>query len=191
MRYLAFIPLFFLSIILSAQPLSVMVDVVDNLLPPGNDTIYHEQSNKLLWNNFNATPVMSGNTAALTSSGFGFGAMMMYKNEKGTLKITAYCFFDKSKSWVKPNQKTDYILQHEQHHFDVSRIGMQNFISELRRAKFTVQNYSSLIDKLYYECYNSMSKLQRDYDDETMNGRLKDKQAEWQTKIDRQLAASL
>lgn len=191
MRNYFFILLLFRPFQLLAQPLSVSVETISPVLASTNDSIYYRSTDKLIWNNFKAAPDKGGLTAALTSSGFGYDAGMLYKNGSGTLNINTYCFFDKSKSWVKPNQRTDYILDHEQHHFDISCIGMQIFIQRLKQTRFTVQNYSSMLDKLYNESYEAMTRLQNEYDNETKNGQLKNKQAEWIKKIDQQLAGLL
>ena len=154
----------------------------------GNDTVYYHPENKLSWSNFIGPYEPTGNVAALTASGFGYRAAMHSKNGKGNITIYTYCFFSKPDSWVKPNRHTDYILSHEQHHFDISYIGMKLFMSKLSQANFTLQNYQSLLNKIYKESYQAMSDLQHRYDGETKNGQLPAKQAEWIDAIDDRLA---
>ena len=178
----------FLSFYSFGQTLSVNVSIASPAVAAGNDTVYYNPDHKLSWNNFAGPYEISGNVAALTASGFGFKANMQSSNGRGRINISTFCFFSRSGSWVKPNKKTDYILGHEQHHFDISYIGMRVFIDRLQRAHFTLQNYATLLNKIYEESYRYMSELQQQYDGETKNGQLAGKQVEWDNSIDYRLA---
>jgi hypothetical protein len=99
-----------------------------------------------------------------------------------------YCYFDRTKSWVKAASKNDYALLHEQHHFDVSYIASNIFMQKLRQAKFTLANYNRLLTEIYNESTSALGKMQDDYDGQTRNGRVPEIQAAWNKKIDTQLA---
>jgi hypothetical protein len=173
---------------LQAQPLTSNVRLAKRVAAPASDTIYHQAGQLLVWDNFKGTPQAMGRVAALTSSGFGFDAGMAYSRNKGTINISVYAFFNKSKSWVKPDKKSAYILAHEQLHFDVSCIGMLLFIQKLRTTSFTVQNYSAELNRLYNEAYRQMYDMQDVYDKETDNGIKRSQQQEWSQRIKTQLA---
>lgn len=155
------------------------------------DTIFYDPDNKLTWSDFTARPDNRSIAAAITSSGFGYSCSMRARNRKGGLNITVYCFYNKSKSWVKPAATNDYALTHEQHHFDISYLATCSFIRKLKSVNFTIDNYTDLLDQLYEESYNELEKMQNEYDGKTMNGRLKNVQAEWNNKIDRQLESTV
>ena len=123
----------------------------------------------------------------MTTSGFGFGAGLNTLNGKGTLTINVFCYFLKSKSWYKEKHRNEYVLNHEQHHFDIAYLGTCYFVKKLKFAKFTTKNYATLLQNLYTEAYNYMSDLQDNYDDETDNGRAKAKQSDWNKIINDQL----
>jgi hypothetical protein len=153
-----------------------------------SDTVFYNPDNKLVWSDFRGRPDNRSIAAAITSSGFGYSCSMRARNNKGGLNISVYCFYDKNKSWVKRGEDNDYALTHEQHHFDITYLATCLFIRKLRSATFTLDNYTDLLDKLYNESYDDLEKLQNQYDGETMNGRLKNRQAEWNNKIDRELS---
>jgi len=159
------------------------------LPPEKGDTIFYNAGKKLAWKDFQGTPDNRSIAAAITSSGFGFSMEMKSRNHKTIFSISVYCFYNKSKSWVKPGMATDYALLHEQHHFDVTYIATCLFIQKLRAASFTLENFSDLVDKIYTESYDELERMQNDYDGQTKNGQLKNIQAEWNIKIDRQLAS--
>jgi len=154
----------------------------------GSDTIFYNPDSKLVWNDFKGHPDNRSIAAAITSSGFGYSCSMRATNNKGGLNISVYCFYDKDKSWVKRNLANEYALTHEQHHFDITYIATCIFIRKLRAAKFTFDNYNELLDRLYNESYDELESMQNQYDNETLNGRLKNVQADWNNKIDLQLS---
>lgn len=158
---------------------------------PLGDTILYQPGQNLTWKDFQGDPERKSVAIAITASGFGFSMSMKSRNGKTTLMITVNCFFNKKNSWVKQGMKSDYALLHEQHHFDITYIAVCLFVKKLKAANFTLSNYSALIDKINDESYAGLEKMQNDYDGQTKNGQLKDVQAEWNKKIDQQLAALL
>lgn len=82
---------------------------------------------------------------------------------------------------------TGYALEHEQHHFDITYINTCLFFKKLKEAKLNRSNYNSLSEKIYNECVEALHQMQDAYDGETLNGRKKEVQAVWNSKIDRQL----
>ena len=140
---------------------------------------------------FKGMPVENSAAIAITSSGFSFKAGFKNSGSKATLIITVSCNFDRNLSWMKERGKNEYVLGHEQHHFDITYIAVCLFVKKLKAANFTLSNYSALIDKINDESYAGLEKMQNDYDGQTKNGQLKDVQAEWNKKIDQQLAALL
>ncbi|MFT3911226.1 MAG: hypothetical protein QM737_17530 [Ferruginibacter sp.] len=152
---------------------------------PANETIYYSPGKKLVWSNFTGTaPNDNSIVAALTFSGFGYNASIKTVNGKGELNINVYCYFTKNMSWVKPGKNTAYILDHEQHHFDVTYIAAVIFMDKLQNAKFTTTNYNELLARIYKENCDLMNKMQNDYDGQTKNGQIKSEQARWNDLID-------
>ncbi|MBS1495403.1 MAG: hypothetical protein JSU03_09320 [Bacteroidetes bacterium] len=161
---------------------------VDEKMMPNNETIYYHPNSKLKWSDFNGEPNLTGNVAAITASGFGYKATMKNNGTKGQLNIAVYCYFNKNKSWVKPDKKTGYILNHEQHHFDVSFIAANLFFERLKKAGINFNNYNKVLPDIYKECCDLMNKMQDEYDGQTKNGQLKDVQEKWNRFIISKLA---
>ena len=152
-----------------------------------SDTVYYNANRKLTWPDFKGKPVLQSDATAITSSGFGYLATMQSRDGKTDIAITVYCYFGKQSSWVRVGGQSDYALTHEQHHFDVTYIVTNLFIKKLKAAKFTRNNYGNLTEKIYNESCRELEKMQNDYDGKTRNGRLKNVQVEWNTKIEKQL----
>lgn len=156
---------------------------------PASQTIYYNKDIPLTWQDFQGRPVLTGNVAALTMSGFGYKASMKSVNEASTLNLSVYCYFSIPKSWVKPDRKTNYILNHEQHHFDITYLVATMFIEKLKQQKITISNANTLLPKIYNDCCDIMNKMQDEYDLQTAHGQDKEMQQQWHETITKRLAA--
>ncbi|MBL7703362.1 MAG: hypothetical protein JNM14_14015 [Ferruginibacter sp.] len=160
-------------------------------IKPGysGDTIYYETDRKLSWADFKGRPDAASPAAAITQSGFGYRMSMQSYNNRTTINITVFCYFNKNKSWVKRGMKTNYALEHEQHHYDITYINTCKFIQMLKEAKLTKSNFASVVEKIHDDCFEALNKTQDEYDGQTSNGRIESMQFAWNKKINEQLAA--
>jgi hypothetical protein len=179
MKYTFFILLFFTSHFTANAQITTTISWVEKSNANAADVIYYNANKKLVWADFKGTPAQPSPVAAITSSGFGYKAGMKSSNGKGEINVSVYCYFSKPNSWVRKGKTTPYILNHEQHHFDATYICTKRFIEKIRNANLTTTNMNDVLAKLYKECSTEMRKMQADYDGETMNGQLKDKQEKW------------
>ena len=178
MKILPFI-LFFLPASLFAQ-LTTKVEWTRQTSMNASEVIYYNPDNKLVWENFKGRyPNDNSRIAAITMSGFGYNASMKSSGGKGQLNIQVYCFFNKNKSWVRPGKTTAYILNHEQHHFDISYIAACIFIDKIQSVVMTNSDYNTLLPRVYDECIEIMNKMQDDYDGQTRNGQETAQQDKW------------
>jgi hypothetical protein len=172
-----------------AQKFTTVVNYVLTNGAPDKTTIFYDGKTKLVWDDFQGKPDNSVDFAALTSSGLGFNMEFNSSNDGETMVINVFCGYSKPESWVKPDKKTDYLLNHEQHHFDLTYIYTQEFIQKLRAADFTKKNYDKVINKTFIDCEKELEEEQTKYDDETHHSVIKDKQEAWNKKIEDELAA--
>jgi hypothetical protein len=187
MRYTFLSIILLLSFAADAQ-VTTNISWTEKTEMPASQVIYYHPDKKLQWPDFKGEPLTTGPVAAITMSGFGYTASMKRNGNKGEINIGIYCYFSKEKSWVKPNKTTVYILNHEQHHFDVSYIAASLFMSRLKNIEITTGNINSVLPKIYKECCDIMNKMQDDYDGQTKNGQLKDIQEKWNTQLNDKLA---
>ncbi len=177
------------SIFLVAQKIETSINWVTNI-PDADNNILYNPGHKLSIEDFTGSPDNTPNAVAITASGFVFTAGFHSKGDKATLSLGVYCSFDKKESWMKEKGKTAYILEHEQHHFDISYLNTLFFIKKLKQTKFKHDNYMEQLRALYTEVVDKMEAMQNKYDTETHNGINKEKQAEWNKKIGEMLAAA-
>jgi hypothetical protein len=180
MRYLFLLILVSVSLLSAAQFTKNVYWTEQTSLTP-SDVIYYNPVRQLTWKDFRGSPDVSSRASAVTASGFGYKADYQNVGSKTNINISVYCYFNKNNSWVKPGRTTEYILNHEQQHFDISFIAATVFVEKLRAATLTKANYNTILPTLYKECCSLMNRLQDDYDGQTKNGQLQEMQAKWNT----------
>ncbi len=149
----------------------------------GGDTIYYNFNRTLKWTDFKGKPDENYFAGAVTASGFAFDSQVDFDGTTILLNIGVYTFFTKNDSWKKPGINSDYHLLHEQHHFDITRIGSEKFLNEIRNAHFTKENYTKLLTSIFDKVYDENIDTQHLYDKETNHSINVDKQLEWNSKI--------
>ncbi len=126
---------------------------------------------------------MSHKGSAVTSSGFAYSWNGQENGDVLYLNISVYTFFTKSNSWKKGMVNSEYHLGHEQRHFDITMLGTEKFVQELKKATYTMKNYHQLINQIFDRVYDENIALQNEYDRETKHSLDKEKQAEWNERI--------
>lgn len=185
-RYILFLSLFVLAFSAKAQ-FALNVYWTEQTTMAGSETVYYSTGRPLVWNDFKGRPDNGSNAAAMTASGFGYKADFKSTGPKSQLNIAVYCYFNKNSSWVKPGKNTNYILAHEQQHFDISFIAAAMFFEKLRSSGINRSNYNVLLPRVYNEAVAIMNRMQQEYDGQTKNGQLKEEQAKWAAYVDKQL----
>jgi len=184
MKYFSLLVLICYSGHLLGQQFTVNIIMFPSIGTETKDSIYYSPARKLTWADFKGMPDANNPAVAITNSGFGFGLGAYRGGGRTQLNINVHCSFSKVESWVKKGYDNEYVLNHEQRHFDISWYCTNLFYKKLKAAKLTASNYNQVITDIYTESYTYLRQLQDAYDTETNNGILKDKQAEWNKKID-------
>jgi hypothetical protein len=166
-----------------SQKVIVHAFMENKMATPESDTIFYNFNHKLKWADFKGKPEENYFAGAVTASGFAFDSQMDFDGRNIYLNIGVYTFFSKKDSWKKPQINSDYHLLHEQHHFDITRIGSQKFIAAIRNAHFTKQNYNTLLTSIFDKVYKENTAMQEQYDRETRHSLDVKKQLEWNNKI--------
>jgi len=143
-----------------------------------DDFIKWQESRRLAWDDFKAEPMQIGNTAAMTTTHLGFS----YKVTNGKVTYTIDCRFEKNKSWGLV--KNDWILKHEQGHFDIAEIFARKLNKSINEYQFNKSSFQKDLNDIYKSVVDEKEKFQQQYDDETDYSRNKPKQEEWLKKIE-------
>lgn len=135
----------------------------------------------LSWEDFQSAPQLGTEAVASTSTSLG----LSYQLRSGVLTYEITCNFSKPKSWG--SLKTDYILAHEQGHFDITEIHARKLYKALADLQFNRHTYKEDINAIYQQIVKEKEEMQETYDQESDHSRNHKVQSEWFTKIDNML----
>jgi predicted secreted Zn-dependent protease len=127
-------------------------------------------------------PKKEGDAVASTSTSLG----LSYQVRDGKLTYRITCDFSKEKSWG--SLKTEYILAHEQAHFDITEIHARKLYEALFTYEFNAATFKGDIATLYNRIVKEKEDMQEAYDGQTDHSRKRGRQIEWLEKIDTLLA---
>ena len=190
MKLFHLLPLLMLSLNFSGSPAPAKLQAYaaartgtsKNVLNNEDEMIPWRTQRKLTWDDFLCEPQKQGDAVASTSTSLGIS----YQLRNGELTYTITCNFAKKKSWGL--LKTDYILAHEQAHFDITELHARKLYEALYHYEFNAQTFKKDIAAIYDRIVKEKEAMQEAYDGETDHSRRKRAQYEWLEKIDTLLA---
>ena len=143
-----------------------------------DNSLQWSAARRLSWEDFKSRPDHNSTNAALTSSAVSFS--YSYDSEKG-FSYTIACLFQKNSSWGKI--KTEYILAHEQGHFDIAEIFARRLNKLMKAYSFNPATAQKEVPAIYQQVMTDLAAMQNQYDSETDFSRDKEQQAVWSLKI--------
>lgn len=164
----------FLFIFLAAANLSFAQSKNEELLD-------WSAARKLTWNDYKGRPEPGNDDAASTTTYLG----IEYNITSSSFGFKIESRFSKTRSWGR--YKDDYVLSHEQGHFDIAEIFARKLNKEMSEYQFNKRTYQQDLNKIYNVILEEKATMQGDYDDETNHSINKVKQAEWLKKIAKML----
>ena len=142
--------------------------------------IYYDASRKLKWPDFKDY-YGKRKEAAITASEISYQFTMI----GDVINVEVTCAFNKNNSIVMQGHKNDYILNHEQRHFDISYLFAKKFVNELNsRRNMNIEE----IDRVYNKIIAEWNAYQDRYDEETKNSVSKEGQDLWNQKIEHDIS---
>ncbi|QXV67216.1 hypothetical protein INP83_09060 [Mucilaginibacter sp. 21P] len=154
------------------------------------DTIYYRPDRPLTWDDFTGQPSKSLKHAAEVFSYIGYDQDIDLKNGVVYVKISLKPWVAKSASWVKPGQQNNYALNHEQRHFDITRLVAEHFKKRLSDLKLAPDTFEGEINMAYLDALRELNTLQKQYDTETVHARDSGEQQRWNDRIDKELISA-
>lgn len=157
--------------------LLLLIPAVSFAQESAEELVDWKDGQRLVWSDYKGKPDQNTDAAALTATYLGIEYVI---TEKGfTWKIQ--CRFSKTRSWGK--SKTDYILQHEQGHFDIAEIFARKLNKKMKAYKFARNSFKKDLKRIYDGVTEEKEKFQNKYDRETDHSRKKEEQVKWVKKI--------
>lgn len=104
----------------------------------------------------------------------------------GRVTFKAFAIMNTQRSWVRPDYKTEYTLQHEQTHFNITELFARRFMAELNGMKLRDQR-SPKVQSAFDKWKKEMEDTQNRYDADTKGLNTEKQQAEWNERIAKEL----
>lgn len=161
--------------------LAILVALSSFAQSKDEELIRWSKDQKLTWADYKGKPKQDSDAAASTATYLGIE--YNFGNKGFDYKIT--CSFSKTKSWGR--YKTDYILTHEQGHFDIAELFARKLHKEMINYRFNQKTFKEDLKNIYLSITAAKEQMQNDYDKETNHSIIKDKQEEWLKKIEKLL----
>lgn len=159
-----------------------------SFISPENEMVMSWRDDlKLTWNDFKGTQNIQSDAVAVTASGITFGYSVRKANSKivdFTVSVEAH--FYPEKSWVVKALANDYILAHEQLHFDITELHVRKFRQQISTVKVS-QHLGSELDRLHKSINKELATMQNQYDTESNNSINKEVQIKWVTFVKKEL----
>jgi hypothetical protein len=161
----------FFALILFAVPISAFM--------PSKDTnkIYWSNDVQLRWTDFKGSPKHIEGIEAFTTTGID------PKVENSKLGI--YCYFEKNTSWRIKKSETEYLLKHEQYHFNITELFARKLRKQIRESNLSKKGNE--LQKVINKNALEWAKFEVLYDKETKHSKNTEAQAKWISDIDNQL----
>ena len=150
--------------------------------------IIWKEDRKLTWDDFKSTVSRKSNpdVVAYTHCGWEY-SVVKSSNPKSPVKIEITTIFNMDQSWKDEKKLNDYILMHEQKHFDIAELFVRKFRKEVEGKIKTTADYNKNFNAIYSKISNDYKNFQISYDKITEHGMNKEKQAEYNTVIAEEL----
>ncbi|WP_339879521.1 hypothetical protein [uncultured Algoriphagus sp.] len=160
---------------------SIRLNILDPIRASDSDTVFYDPDRPLTWDDFIGpiTPRSSYNATIFSSMSIAGNAAIVNGEIVQTIDIKVYMIPDQS--WVK--DANAYANNHEQRHFDLTRIAADRMIIKLNQMDKEPYLFEATLNDIYLDAYREMNHLQDFYDGQTRNGINKDIQADWDKAI--------
>ena len=173
MKFISVLFLFFISVFSSEE-------IVDK--------IEWNENQKLAWEDFRGPRTKGGSYVASTASGISFSYSHKEVNGVIDYDYTVKCHFYPDESWYDAKRATDYILKHEQTHFDISELHARVLRKRISEANFS-RNVKEEIRALYEAVEVDRRVMQNKFDSESDHSKNKEMEYLWEAFIAKQLKA--
>ncbi|HTA83381.1 MAG TPA: DUF922 domain-containing protein [Bacteroidia bacterium] len=173
--------LLFLSFVITG--LAQRSSLAPNIKKLQGDTIVWRKDSLLTKDDFKAKPHQGG------PMGYTVSSIFFYTNENnGQLVFEVEALFLKSKSYIV--QYSEYVLKHEQLHFNITELYARKLRKMIADKDFKkVSNMNQVIQNMYNKVEQEWERTEQKYDDETNHGLNAARQQEWSDNIKSQLDA--
>ena len=151
------------------------------------ETMTWNESRKLTWSDFRGEVNPNSDAVALTASGITFGFSVSTSGSRIVdYSTTVEAHFYPNKSWYNQERADEYILGHEQLHFDITELYTRKFRERLSMLKVN-PNIRKQLKQLHTSINKQLNDTQKLYDEQSVHSINVDAQKQWEEHIKMEL----
>jgi len=168
--------------------LAILFFAFSSLTPSASEEkIPWSEDYQLKWSDFKSPTANGSGFVASTSSGIAY-SFSSFGDRSGNMEVNVkvICSFYPERSWYSKKDASDYILKHEQTHFDISELHARKFRKKIEETSFS-DDMNSELEKLFYKFEDERVTFQKKFDKETDHSKINDKELEWEEFVANQL----
>ncbi len=149
------------------------------------DEITWKDTQPLTWENFRGVPTSSSEIGAATHVNIRVTPKVI---RGGRVGVRVKAVFSCDQSWARKKAVgNDYLLNHEQRHFDIAELYARKVRQALDGYRITTSNYHKIKEKVILPIFDEYLEYDEWYDQLTVHGLDKEQQQDWNERIDQQL----
>jgi len=167
----------------------IRLNILDSKRPSSRDTVFYDPERPLTWDDFTESPnpISSFNATIFSSLSIEGNASIVSGEIVQTIEVKVYML--PGQSWVK--DANAYANNHEQRHFDLTRVAADRMIYKLKDLDLEPNLYEAKLNDAYLDAYREMNRFQEFYDSQTRNGINKEIQSIWNQAISSALGGDM
>jgi hypothetical protein len=141
---------------------------------------------QLTWEDFQGVPNLGADYVASTNSGISFSFSYQVSDGVMTMQYEVLSNFYPELSWFKPTKVSEYILKHEQTHFDITELFARKLRKAMAETSFSNKPKQE-VNAIYEQIERARRKFQNQYDRETEHSKNKSAEMQWRNLVAQEL----
>ncbi|WP_373058985.1 DUF922 domain-containing protein [Zunongwangia sp. H14] len=150
------------------------------------EKISWDKDRPLVWSDFKGNPAPLSPFKANTNAGISFSWSYSENGSDKELKYTAESYFYPQLSWKKVVKEKEFLLAHEQLHFDIAELHARMLRKALSEYKIGINVKKELV-ALYNLYGRKLEEMQQQFDKETNHSKIKEAELEWRDFVKEEL----
>ncbi|MDT0643537.1 DUF922 domain-containing protein [Zunongwangia sp. F363] len=150
------------------------------------EKIKWEENQPLVWTDFKGKPNALSPFKANTNAGISFSYNYSERDGSTELNYVIESYFYPQLSWKKEIDNKEYLLAHEQLHFDIAELHARMFRKAL--SNYTIgKNLKKDLVALYKKYEQQQVTMQREFDAETNHSKIREAEMKWREFVKQEL----
>ena len=150
------------------------------------DIIRWDSDRPIRWKDFKGSIDTESPHIASTYSGVRYSFRSTQTGNNVVLEFEIYSYFNPSASWSIPEEQSDYVLNHEQVHFDISELHARLLRQEVQSVPYS-DDFQDKMKAIFDRFNQDQLSMQEAYDGETNHSIIQEEQEKWNERIRKQL----